>query len=392
MKKLKPFDVRDLRNIISSSDAQVEALEDDLWSKDFTEAELLQIILRGTEGLRIQLSRATNISAVLFALSEDGSVSVRQSVASGALTPPSVLEELARDCNQGIRAAVASNALTAPEILEVLAGEKNSAVRVSVACNESTATDTLWSLILAASDEDKLQSLSKEQVDAVCDAASLAVENVSLAPERLSQLAESADGTYLDLVIRNPSTPNVVRRKCSSHPDAFIRSAVAASEFTPVDVLGTLAKDADRSVRMEIALNRMAPIGALRLLAKSPDQLLKQRAQKALVDRGQSIKPDKRCFIATAAMGSMDDQNVETLREFRDRMLLRNNTGRVIVELYYILSPRMADYVRCNAPAKFIIKWIIIMPCVFWIRKLSLTKKPIRQTTKPTGQADAISP
>jgi|GEM_PF-3213479 len=54
---------------------------------------------------------------------------------------------------------------------------------------------------------------------------------------------------------------------------------------------------------------------------------------------------DPRCFIATAAYGSPLDPHLDTLRWFRDYILLVSNSGRSFVKAYYQLSPPIAAYI-----------------------------------------------
>ena len=61
-----------------------------------------------------------------------------------------------------------------------------------------------------------------------------------------------------------------------------------------------------------------------------------------------SSSSDPRCFIATAAWGSSLHPRVQVLRDFRDRYLMRSETGRVLVELYYRWSPPLAEAIREN--------------------------------------------
>lgn len=53
-----------------------------------------------------------------------------------------------------------------------------------------------------------------------------------------------------------------------------------------------------------------------------------------------STGADRRCFVATYLYGDAAWQT-ETLRRFRDEVLLRSELGRRIVEAYYALAPSM---------------------------------------------------
>ncbi len=109
------------------------------------------------------------------------------------------------------------------------------------------------------------------------------------------------------------------------------------------------------------------------------------------------------CFIATAAFGSPMTRHVQILRDFRDRYLLKSGIGTVLVNLYYKLSPPIADIIAQNGALRLLtraglmpiigaaylslylgvwstlllmIAFIITITAIFWItrRKLMLLK------------------
>lgn len=70
------------------------------------------------------------------------------------------------------------------------------------------------------------------------------------------------------------------------------------------------------------------------------------------------------CFIATAAYGSYMEPEVMILRDFRDRFLLKNPAGRLIVQAYYSTSPPIADFIRGHEFLRAMVRWVLT-PVVF---------------------------
>ena len=59
------------------------------------------------------------------------------------------------------------------------------------------------------------------------------------------------------------------------------------------------------------------------------------------------------CFIATAASSDPDnDSSVQTLRSFRDGHLLNNSVGTDLVNIYYKISPPVAEFIDDNPALK----------------------------------------
>jgi hypothetical protein len=52
------------------------------------------------------------------------------------------------------------------------------------------------------------------------------------------------------------------------------------------------------------------------------------------------------CFVATAAYGTPMAAEITALRRFRDRHLANNVLGRLFVHAYYVVGPKLADFIR----------------------------------------------
>jgi hypothetical protein len=78
----------------------------------------------------------------------------------------------------------------------------------------------------------------------------------------------------------------------------------------------------------------------------------------------------KDCFIATAAFGSVDAPRVRRLREFRDRVLLKNSLGKRFVHTYYRHSPPLARWLTTHETARVIVRYSLIP--VVWVTHFSM--------------------
>ena len=70
------------------------------------------------------------------------------------------------------------------------------------------------------------------------------------------------------------------------------------------------------------------------------------------------------CFIATAAYGTSTADEIDTLRAFRDEVLLDSTLGSQLVEWYYQASPPVADFISGNSFLKTIVRELVIDPIV----------------------------
>ena len=67
------------------------------------------------------------------------------------------------------------------------------------------------------------------------------------------------------------------------------------------------------------------------------------------------------CFIATAAYGTPLAEDLNVLRGFRDRYLLTNAFGAAFTDVYYRLSPPIADRVASSAPLAALVRLVLTM-------------------------------
>jgi uncharacterized repeat protein (TIGR02543 family) len=71
------------------------------------------------------------------------------------------------------------------------------------------------------------------------------------------------------------------------------------------------------------------------------------------------------CFIATAAYGSPTAEQLDVLREFRDGVLLESVAGSQFVDLYYRLSPPIADFISGSSFLRTLVRELLVDPVVW---------------------------
>ncbi len=70
------------------------------------------------------------------------------------------------------------------------------------------------------------------------------------------------------------------------------------------------------------------------------------------------------CFIATAAYGSETAKELDTLRAFRDNVLLKSEPGRWFVTAYYRMSPPLAEFIAGHEQIRTLVRERLLDPVV----------------------------
>jgi len=109
-----------------------------------------------------------------------------------------------------------------------------------------------------------------------------------------------------------------------------------------------------------------APAGSF-ASAAAPATTFTMPAQNVIVTATfQLIPTTSGCFIATAAYGSPTAGQIDVLREFRDGVLLESTAGSQLVDLYYRLSPPIADFISENSLLRTLVRELLVDPVV-WV-------------------------
>jgi len=80
------------------------------------------------------------------------------------------------------------------------------------------------------------------------------------------------------------------------------------------------------------------------------------------------VKKGGGCFIATAVYDSASAPEVVYLRNFRDKILLSNLIGRLLVDVYYQISPPISGFISRHMILKKLVKGFFIDPIIGCIK------------------------
>jgi len=83
-----------------------------------------------------------------------------------------------------------------------------------------------------------------------------------------------------------------------------------------------------------------------------------------------TIQQKSGCFIATAVYGTPLAPEINILRDFRDKFLLKNQLGKGCINFYYKFSPPIANFISKYPPLKSILRKAIIGPMIRIIKFL----------------------
>lgn len=83
---------------------------------------------------------------------------------------------------------------------------------------------------------------------------------------------------------------------------------------------------------------------------------------KKSAEESLRVKSSSGCFIATAVYGNIEYFKLDTLRNFRDEILLKNSIGTRFIDKYYKYSPSLSLRISKSKKLRFIVKVILVEP------------------------------
>ncbi len=202
------------------------------------------------------------------------------------------------------------------------------------------------------------------------------LEEIDTAYKKFSEAAQLLDDIQIpDTFVEFESNLQDMRSKAVQVKSrvykfaGYMYDVVCPSRDTDNPIVGyhNERQAADTAIRdlfdsMRIAKNKLSSITAE--LTEDRGGVSADNVVEKFVSRiFEGIFPDE-CFIATAAYGTKSAEEINILREFRDIYLLKRPFGRLLVDLYYSVSPPFAYIIEKNEILRFIVREAFIDPLV----------------------------
>jgi hypothetical protein len=97
------------------------------------------------------------------------------------------------------------------------------------------------------------------------------------------------------------------------------------------------------------------------LLAKAADNEAKKSIDTKKYSNPNNLlsQPNSTCFVASATYGNAEHPDVRFLKTFRDEYLIYTFAGRIFINTYWIIGPKLSILVQKSLILKNISRWII---------------------------------
>ena len=93
-----------------------------------------------------------------------------------------------------------------------------------------------------------------------------------------------------------------------------------------------------------------------------------REGKRTVVDPDEGQEKESQCFVVTAVYGTPLAQEVNTMRVFRDEFLLRYKAGRLFVNIYYRVSPPVAQFISNRRPLRSLLRTVLLAPTVSMVK------------------------
>jgi hypothetical protein len=179
----------------------------------------------------------------------------------------------------------------------------------------------------------------------------------------------SADWRGVDLLVDlPPRTDDVAYRVKFAPGHGTIPDAAAFAAAQPLTTLTPSATSTAIALRLDLPRPQAPYTVGIQPIdtCQRPGGGRSDGARFMTVDVSTAVRQFRSldaCFVATAAHGARYAEEVATLRHFRDEVLVPSDAGLAAVELYYYVSPSLAEAIRddstLRAAARFALKPLV---------------------------------